>query len=69
MKHSGKRSPLHIGTNATKALVLRVPPELHEALISKAGSEQQRQNRRVSMNTLATSYLAEALGFEIKQNE
>ena len=55
--------------SATRALVLRVPPELHVALVSKAGSEQQRQNRRVSMNTLAATYLAEALGFEVERGE
>lgn len=71
MKPDAKRSSLRIGAKmpSTKLLLLRVPPELHQALVAKAGAEQQRQHRRVSMNTLAATYLAEALGFDVDQED
>lgn len=58
-----KPQPLKIGTDiaSAKTLFLRVPPELHAALVVAAGAEQQRCGKRVSVNCLATKVLAEAM--------
>lgn len=57
---------LQIGSDvaSAKTLFLRVPPELHAALVIAAGAEQQKRGERVSVNSLAAKILAEALGFK-----
>jgi predicted HicB family RNase H-like nuclease len=52
-------------TASAKTVFLRVPPELHAALVVAAGAEQQQRGERVSVNWLAAKILAEALGFEV----
>jgi hypothetical protein len=62
-----KSLPLSIGNNtsSTKAVFLRVPPQLHAALMAAAGEEQQRRGEKVSMNVLAAKILAKAMGFDV----
>lgn len=64
-----KLPPLKIGTDvaSAKTLFLRVPPELHAALVVAAGAEQQKRGERVSVNCLATRALAEAMGFKVSK--
>lgn len=62
-----KNTPLKIGTDiaSSKTVFLRVPPELHAALVMAAGAEQQKRGEKVSINWLAAKVLAEAMGFEV----
>jgi hypothetical protein len=62
-----KNPPLKIGSDiaSAKTVFLRVPPELHAALVVAAGAEQQKRGEKVSINWLAAKVLAEAMGFEV----
>lgn len=62
-----KTPPLKLGADiaSAKTVFLRVPPELHAALVVAAGSEQQQRGERVSVNWLAAKILAEAMGFDV----
>lgn len=64
-----KNTPLRIGIDvaSSKTLYLRVPPELHAALLKAAGAEQQKRGVSTSINWLAAKVLAEAMGFEVVQ--
>lgn len=67
--HSPKLPTLKIGTDiaSAKTVFLRVPPELHAALVVAAGAEQQKRGERVSVNWLASRVLAEAMGFDVSE--
>lgn len=67
MRH--KNPPLRIGLDvaSSKTVFLRVPPELHAALIKAAGAEQQKRGQKTSINWLAAKVLAEAMGFDVVQ--
>jgi predicted DNA binding CopG/RHH family protein len=45
-----------------KAVTIRMPDELLNALRKKAAEETIRQNRQVSINTLAVEILKKAVG-------
>lgn len=62
-----KSPTLKIGADiaSAKTVFLRVPPELHAALVVAAGSEQQKRGEKISVNWLATKILAEAMGFDV----
>ena len=64
-----KPPSLKIGKNiaSAKTLFLRVPPELHAALVIAAGVEQQKQGEHISVNWLAAKVLAEAMGFDVSE--
>ena len=44
----------------TQRVTIRIPPDLHEWLVRKAGSETARVGKQISMNTLITSILERA---------
>lgn len=62
-----KLPPKKTGTDTvpSKALFLRVPPELHAALVVAAGAEQQKRGERVSINWLAAKMLADAMNLDL----
>ena len=68
MRHV-KSTPLKIGSDvaSAKTVFLRLPPELHEALVVAAGVEQQKRGERVSVNWLAGRILAKALNFDVSE--
>ncbi|AMP07644.1 toxin-antitoxin system HicB family antitoxin [Collimonas pratensis] len=65
--HKVKSPPLKIGTDiaSAKTLFLRIPPELHAALVVAAGGEQQKRGERVSVNWLAAKILAKAMDLDV----
>jgi len=50
-----------------KVLTLRLPDELHEWLIQKAGEETARRKKRVSMNALTVDILMKAMRADKKK--
>jgi hypothetical protein len=44
----------------TKRVTIRIPADLHQWLIVKAGSETARKGKQVSMNILITAILERA---------
>lgn len=64
-----KSPPLKIGTDiaSAKTVFLRLPPELHRALVVAAGVEQQKRGERVSVNQLAGQILARALNLHVSE--
>ncbi len=52
---------------STKTLFLRVPPELHTALVAAAGAAQHKRGERISVNVFAAKILAEAMGIKTEE--
>lgn len=64
-----KKHSMKLGSDmaSAKTLFLRIPPELHTALIAAAGAAQQERGERVSINVFAASILADALGIKLEK--
>jgi hypothetical protein len=51
----------------TKRVTIRIPADLHQWLIVKAGSETARKGKQVSMNILITAILKRAREIDEKR--
>ena len=59
--------PEERGIDKLKAWSLRLPDELYEWLIQKAGEETARRKKRVSMNALTVDILMKAMRADKKK--
>ena len=51
----------------TQRVTIRIPADLHQWLIVKAGSETARKGKQISMNTLITAILERAREIDEKR--